>query len=77
MGKQNSKPATISGDPQVAIINQLEQHSEAHTDHDVKLTIILALVGLLLVVKVYQCYKKHVARQALIAAKSVAVLNTV
>lgn len=72
MGNNKSKTALNSGDPQVQILNELAIHEEYHADHEFKLNIILALVGLQLAVMFYQLYKLHTKRQAMKAARSIA-----
>lgn len=72
MGNNKSKTTQNSGDPQVQILNELAIHEEYHADHDFKLNVILALVGLQLAVMFYQLYKIHTKKQAMKAAKSVA-----
>lgn len=77
MGKSNSKIVNNSGDPQNVIINQLEEHSEHHTAHDLKLTVILVAVVLQFLLICYLLLKKHSRKQALKAARSVAQLQHV
>ena len=72
MGSTKSKSTQVSGDPQVQILNHLESNSEAHVDHDVKLTVILVLVAFQLALQVFQLYKRYTRTQALKAARSVA-----
>lgn len=75
MGKTQSKKAQISGDPQVAVLNQLEIHEELHTQHEFKLSLILVLVTIHLLITLFRLYKGHTRKQALKAAKSVADLT--
>ena len=77
MGSTKSKTSQISGDPQVQILNYLETSSEAHVDHDVKLTVILVLVALQLALHIFQLYKRYTRTQALKAARSVASVRHV
>lgn len=64
MGKQQSKTTSISGDPQVNIVNQLEDHSILHEEHAIKLWILLALNIIQLSVTAYKWHAKHVRRRA-------------
>ena len=77
MGSTKSKSSQVSGDPQVQILNQLEVHAESHADHDLKTSIILAVVVLQLLLAVMKCYKKHTRTQALKAARSVAAIQQI
>ena len=77
MGSTKSKSSQVSGDPQVQILNQLELHAESHTDHDLKTTIILAVVVLQLLLAGIKWYKKHTRTQALKAARSVAAIQQI
>ena len=77
MGKSASKNIQSSGDTNVQIINSLENHSQFHEDHDIKLWIILALVVFLVLTKVYQILRDHNKKQTLKLARSVATLQQV
>lgn len=77
MGKPNSKSASNVGDPQVQILNQLDVHSEKHSEHEKLLIIILVLVGVQLSITLYKIYKEHSRTQALKAANSVAKIQNI
>lgn len=68
----------VDGDAQVSIINKLEQHSEAHADHQIKIWAILIICAAHFVLAVYTIYTKRVRAKAYAKAmKSVSNLNTV
>lgn len=77
MGKPNSKNVVNSENPQVQILNQLDWHEELHMQQDLKMTIVLVIVGLQLTITIYKLYKEHSKTQALKAAKSVADIDRV
>ena len=45
MGKSQSKTTNTAGDPQVQIVNNMEQHTEYHEQAQVLLIVIIALIG--------------------------------
>lgn len=63
MGKPQSKTA-VSGDSNVNIINQLEQHSEFHDDHNLKLWIIIVFNIAQVLFAIYKWNNKRVKRKA-------------
>lgn len=78
MGKPQSKSTSVNGDPQVNIINQLEEHSVLHEDHALKLWILLTLNIIQIAVTVYKWHEKRVRRKAYEKGmKSSEVLNKV
>ena len=64
MGKSYSRSIENKGDAQVSVINTLENHSEAHDGHEVKLWTILALVIILLAFTVHREYAKIIKKRA-------------
>lgn len=64
MGTETSKQAEITGDAQVNIINQLQTGAEHHEQHEVKLDIVLGIVVALLMLKLYELYKKNINEKA-------------
>lgn len=77
IGKPNSKTVNNRGDPQTIIINQLEEHTEWHASHELKLTVILVAVVFQFLITCYLLWKKQSRKQALKAARSVAQLQHV
>lgn len=71
MGLNKSKVQN-TGDPQVQILNQLQLHEEYHSDHDIKLNIIIVLVSIQLIITLYRIYNENAKKRALKAAKSIA-----
>ena len=75
MGKQQSKTSTVAGDPQVQIINNMEQHTTYHEQTQLLLIVIIAILAISMG---YAIIKKFVAwqrREAVRAARSLANLN--
>lgn len=64
MGKSASKTVNTNGDPQVNIINQLEDHSVRHEEYELKLWIILGLNLLQVIWTVYQWNTKRIKQEA-------------
>lgn len=77
MGKPQSKSTNVAGDPQVEIINNMEQHTTYHEENQLLLIVIMVLVASSMG---YAVLKKFVAwqkREAVRAARSLANLNAV
>lgn len=64
MGKEQSKSASTSGDAHVNILNQIEENTERHNDHEIKLWILLAMNVAQIVYKVFRWHQKSIARKA-------------
>ena len=64
MGKQQSKATSVSGDPQVNIINQLESHESLHEDAQIKLWLLIALNVIQMLLTLYKWHEKRVKRRA-------------
>lgn len=64
MGNSKSKKATIDGDSNVNIINQLDHHSELHEDHDLKLWIIIFFNLLQILIMIVKWYNKKITKKA-------------
>lgn len=77
MGKTYSRNSENKGDPQVNIINSLEQHTGAHEEHEVKLWLLLTLVTVLLLLTIHREYARRVKKRAIINARSIVRLNEV
>ena len=77
MGSTKSKTLQVSGDPQVQVLNHLEINEEHHTQHDVKLTVLLILAGIQLLLAIHRIYRRHTRTQALKAARSIANIQNV
>ena len=77
MGAKRSKSYKNTGDSQVDIVNKLELHEDYHEEHNIKITLILIVVTLLLVVTLYELYRRHSRAQTMRVAKSVAALQQV
>ena len=77
MGSTKSKSSQVSVDPQVPVLNHLELNAETHADHDIKITIILAVVVLQLLLAGIKWYKKNTRSQALKAARSAAAIQQI
>ena len=77
MGKSYSRSVENKGDAQVNIYNALETHSDAHARHEIKLYIIIALIGLLLPIILHREYTRRVKKRAILTAKSMARLDEV
>lgn len=76
MGKGASKSSN-EGDANVQITNLLENHQQFHEENALKLWLILVMVGIQTVIMVYNIIKKNTRKNALKAAKSIAVLEKV
>ena len=78
MGKTSSKSNVVhNADPQIRIEYKQELHSEYHEDHAVKINILLVLVGLNLVIVIYQIWHKRVQRKVAKKVQSIANLDKV
>lgn len=75
MGLYSSKKVENNGDPQVTIINHLENHAKMHEAQQIALSIMLVLVVAFAVLKLYRAYKECTKVQALKAARAAAVLQ--
>lgn len=64
MGKSASKTVSTTGDPQVNIVNQLEDHSVRHEGHELKLWLLLALNLLQILWAVFQWNTKRIKTKA-------------
>lgn len=77
MGKPQSKQNSVTGDPQVAIINHLEEHSSYHEQNQLLLVVAIALLalstGYILLKHLNQWHRKEAMR----AARSLAHVNDV
>lgn len=76
MGLNKSKVQN-TGDPQVQILNQLQLHEEYHSDHDMKLNIIIVVVCIQLIITLCRIYNENAKKRALKAAKSIANIANV
>lgn len=79
MGSSDSKENNVKqiGDQQVTVIENQEVHTEYHTQHELKLTIIMVAVLALLALKLIKIGWKFCKRQAFETARSVATLQQV
>lgn len=78
MGKSASKTVSTEGDPQVNIINQLEDHSVRHESHELKLWLILSLNVLQIIWAVLLWNMKRIKLKAFLkGTKSNATLDMV
>ena len=77
MGKTYFYNNENKGDPQVNVINTLEQHSGAHEEHKVKLRIISMLLTALVLLTLHREYTRRVKKRAIVTARSVARLDDV
>lgn len=74
MGKPQSK-AQSTGDPQIAIINVLEQHSIYHEQQTLLLWVLLGIVAVLILLAVCRKWIRWHRAEALRAARSVMNMN--
>ena len=75
IGSTKSKSPQLNGDPQVQVLNHLELNAEAHADHEIKMTLTMVVLQLLLTA--IKWYKKNTRTQALKAARSVAAIQQI
>ena len=65
MGKQQSKTTDITGDAHVNVINELAAvNNDRHSDHELKLWVLIALNVLQILYKIYKCHQKRLTRRA-------------
>lgn len=77
MGKPQSKTTNVAGDPQVQIINHMEQVSIYHEQHQMFLIVIIALLSLSMGYAILKKFTAWQKREALRAARSLANINDV
>ena len=77
MGKSSSKHYKNTGDAQVDVLNKLEVHEDFHTENNIKVTVIMITVLILLVIVLYQAYRKYTRGQTLRMARSIVALQQV
>lgn len=65
------------GDQQVTVIENQQIHTEYHTQHDVKLWVILVVTTVLLVLKILKTVCRYCKKQALKAAGTVSKVQNI
>ena len=77
MGKSYSRNVENEGNPQVSIINALEEHGNYHNEHELKLWAIIVMLGILLGINMHTLYASRRRKQAVRSARSLARVDDV
>ena len=75
MGKSWSKENHQVGDTNIEITEHLEENSNSHNSHEIKLWIIISLLCIQLLVTIYKLLKRKWKRQGFEQAKQLSTLN--
>lgn len=77
MGKPQSKTTNAAGDPQVEIINNMEQLTNYHEQNQLLLIVIVAMLALSMSYAMLKKFEAWQKREAFRAARSLANINDV
>ena len=70
-----SKKKHQAGDTNIEITEHLEQNSDSHNSHEIKLWIIISLLSMQLLLTIHKILKRKWKRQGFEQAKQLSTLN--